>query len=272
MSTYDNGNRRPLPEFQRPPIGAGIAAMTLVLLLACGSKGSSGGGAGGSSASGGHAGGTGGDSGSGGADSGTGGGDAGGGHPGATGGAPGTGGAAAGGRGGVTGSGGSGSGGTGGRDISPVVCGSTMCPLTYQCCNTCDGARACAPTCTLPVCPDAGAGGSGGIGPQDASQTDAESDAPGSLRCGTMTCGPQEACVTPPGPGTCLMPDAGRCPTGTSLSGSCCLPPLDPSCVAIDRPCSGPTVTCACFSVDPCGSQRCAAASLQGRNVMCHGA
>ena len=69
-----------------------------------------------------------------------------------------------------------------------------------------------------------------------------------------------------------MMPDAGHCPSGTSLSGNCCVPPLDPKCVAIDRPCSGPTITCACFSVDPCGTQLCAAASFDGRVVMCHGA
>lgn len=274
MFTYDDRSGRVPREICRTPIGAGVAAMALVFVLACSSKDSSGSGAGGSSASGGHPGGTGGDSGSGGSDSG-------GGHQGATGGAPGSGGSGTGGRGGITGNGGGGSGGvkgtggapgTGGHDISPVICGNGMCQLTFQCCIACDGSRACAPTCTSPVCPDAGAGGSGGMGPVDAAQTDAHSDAPGSLSCGTMTCGPQEACVHPPGPGTCLMPDGGQCPTGTSLSGSCCLPPLTPSCVAIDRPCSGPTVTCACFSVNPCGSQICAAASFQGRDVMCHGA
>jgi hypothetical protein len=184
--------------FRHPSIGSVVATTALMLVLACGSKGSSGSGAGGSSASGGHPRGAGGDSGSG---SGTGGG-----------------------VGGITGSGGGGS------------------------------------------------GGSGGMDPADAAPTDAESDASGSLRCGTMTCGPREACVHPPGPGTCLMPDGGQCPMGTSLLGGCCLPPLDPSCVAIDRPCTGPTATCACFSVNPCGSQLCVGASFQGRDVMCHGA
>jgi hypothetical protein len=258
------------PEFRVPRIGARLAALALVSVLACSSKESSGSGSGGGSASGGHTGGSGGDSGSGGADSG-------GGQKGATGGVTGTGGSGTGGSGGITGSDGGmrGTGGvrgTGGSEISPVSCGNVMCAFGYQCCFACDGSRGCASTCTSPVCPDAGAGGSGGTGPVDAAQTDAEIDAAGWLRCGTMTCGPQEACVTPPGPGNCLMPDGGLCPTGTSLSGSCCLPPLDPSCVAIDRPCSGPTVTCACFSVNPCGSQLCAGASFQERNVMCHGA
>jgi hypothetical protein len=31
-------------------------------------------------------------------------------------------------------------------------------------------------------------------------------------------------------------------------------------------------VTCACFSTNPCSPQLCAAASFQGRAVMCHGA
>lgn len=272
MFTYDERSGR---EFPRPPIGAGVVAMVLMFVLACSSKDSPGTGTGGSSASGGHKGGTGGESASGGADSG-------GGHQGETGGALGSGGSGTGGRGGIIGSGGGSGGsggvkgsggaiGTGGHEISPVICGNAMCPLSFQCCIACDGSRACAPACTSPVCPDAGSGGSGGRSPVDASTTDAESDAPGSLRCGTMTCGPQEACVTPPGPGTCAMPDGGHCPTGTSLSGSCCLPPLDPSCVAIDRSCSGPTVTWACFSVSPCGSQVCIGASFQGRNVMCHG-
>ena len=205
MFTCDDRRGRMLPEFRRPPIGGGVAALALVLLLACSSNDAAGRGEGGSSAGGGHAGGTGGDSGSGGA--------------------------GPAGRGGVT-----------------------------------------APSCSTLICIDAGAGGNGGTGPADAGQSDAANDASGALACGTMTCGPQEACVHPPGPGTCLMPDAGQCPSGTSLSGGCCLPPLIPSCVAIDRPCSGSTVTCACFSVNPCAPQLCAAASFQGRVVMCHGA
>jgi hypothetical protein len=241
-------------------IGRFGVSLALLVVVACGSKASSGSGTGGSSGTGG------------GSDAGSGGADSDGGHQGATGGLPGTGGANAGGRGGVSGGSGGmngtgGAPGTGGHDISPVSCGNGMCPLTFQCCVSCDGSYACAATCTSPVCTDAGAGGDGGA---DAGQVDANSD--GALRCGSMTCGPQEACVHPPGPGTCLMPDAGQCPSGTSVSGNCCLPPLDPRCVALDRPCSGPTVTCACFSVDPCGSQLCAAASFDGRVVMCHGA
>ena len=251
MFTRDDRRDPMRPEVRRSPLADGLAAMAMVLVLACSSNNSSGTGAGGGSAPGGHAGGAGGDSGSGGS--------------------------GAGGRGGGTGNGGGGSGGltgtggvlgTGGHDISPVVCGNALCPLTYHCCIGCNGAPACAPACTGFVCPDAGAGGSGGTGPADAAQPDAA----GSLACGTMTCGLQQACVHPPGPGTCLMPDGGQCPSGTSLSGGCCLPPLIPSCVAIDRPCSGPTVTCACFSVNPCSPQLCAGASFQGRVVMCHGA
>src|SRR3954452_18254476 len=172
----------------------------------------------------------------------------------------------AGGSGGVTGTGGILR--TRGHDIPPDVSENRYCPWTYNCCVGCNGVPACAPACTGFVCPDAGAGGNGGTGPADAGQPDAA----GSLACGTMTCGPQQACVHPPGPGTCLMPDGGQCPSGTSLSSGCCLPPLIPSCVAIDRPCSGATVTCACFSVNPCSPQLCAGASFQSRVVMCHGA
>ena len=60
------------------------------------------------------------------------------------------------GSGGLSGSGGmkgpGGAPGTGGHDISPVVCGTGMCPLSFQCCVSCDGAHTCAPTCTSPVC------------------------------------------------------------------------------------------------------------------------
>jgi len=273
MSARDDRDRRGLNERRTAPVTAGMALMVLGLVAACNSS-SSGARTDGGAASGGYSGGTGGDPGSGGAEP-TGG------HQGATGGVPGSGGSGTGGRGGGAGTGSGGGGGldgaggypgTGGHDISPVPCGSTMCPLTFVCCDACDGARTCSPTCTPPTCPDGGAGGGGGMSAVDAGQTDAQSDAAGSLPCGTMTCGPQEACVTPPGPGTCLMPDGGQCPVGTSLTGGCCLPRLDPSCVAIDRPCNASAVTCACFSKDPCGSSLCAAATIQGRNVMCHGA
>jgi hypothetical protein len=40
----------------------------------------------------------------------------------------------------------------------------------------------------------------------------------------------------------------------------------------IDRPCSGATVTCACFSTNPCAPQLCSGATFQGRIVTCHGA
>jgi hypothetical protein len=251
-----NDRRGPLPRvFRCSSLGAGVVGTALILVLACSSNDAAGTGAGGSSASGGHAGGTGGDAGGGGS--------------------------VAAGRGGVSGKGGGGSGGVtgaggivgvGGHDISPVLCGNGFCPLTFQCCVGCNGAPTCAPSCAGFACTDAGAGGNGGAGPADAAEPDAANDASAALACGTMTCGPQEACVHPPGPGTCLMPDGGQCPSGTSLMGGCCLPPLIPSCVAIDRPCSGPTVTCACFSTNPCGSQLCAGASFQGRVVMCHGA
>jgi hypothetical protein len=255
MDTCDDRRDRMPQELWRPPFVVAVAATALVFVLACSSNDAAATGAGGSSGSGGRAGGTGGDSGGGGS---------------GTAGRGGVTGNAGGGSGGVTGAGGVL--GAGGYEIFPVICGNGICLLTYQCCVGCNGASTCAPSCAGFVCTDAGAGGNGGAGPADAAEPDAANDASGALACGTMTCGPQEACVHPPGPGTCLMPDGGQCPSGTSLMAGCCLPPLIPSCVAIDRACSGPTVTCACFSTDPCGSQRCAAASIQGRVVMCHGA
>ena len=53
------------------------------------------------------------------------------------------------------------------------------------------------------------------------------------------------------------------------------LAPDKPACVTIDRPCSGTTVTCSCFSVDPCDAHltnACAASLIQGRDIECHGA
>jgi len=96
----------------------------------------------------------------------------------------------------------------------------------------------------------------------------------GSIPCGTTTCGPDQACVHPPKGGTCLLPDAGQCPSGTSAMGNppCCLAPDNPACVTIDRPCSGATVSCSCFSVDPCDAHltnACAGAMIQGRDIAC---
>jgi hypothetical protein len=218
----------------RRPLGAAALAVVLASALACSSQ-EGGSGAGGSGSGG---------SGAGGSVAGAGGRLGSGGSSGA------------GGHGGMIGSGGAL--GIGGHDISPVICGTTTCALGSQCCVGCNGARSCAPACTSPVCPvDAGGG-----------------DASGAIPCGTTTCAANEACVHPPGPGTCLMPtpDGGQCPNGTSLQGSCCLPPDHPSCVRIDGPCSGPTLSCACFSVDPCGAQSCAAAIFRGRDVTCLGA
>lgn len=98
-----------------------------------------------------------------------------------------------------------------------------------------------------------------------------------SIPCGQTTCGPQQACVHPPVGGACLMPDAGQCPAGTSPLGNppCCLPPDKPTCVTIDRPCSGTTVSCSCFSVDPCDAHltnACGGAMIVGRDIQCRGA
>lgn len=96
-----------------------------------------------------------------------------------------------------------------------------------------------------------------------------------SIPCGKTTCGPQQACVHPPVGGNCLMPDAGQCPAGTSAMGNCCLPPDNPSCVTIDLACSSPTVSCSCFSVDPCNAHLtnpCAASTIVGRDIQCRGA
>ena len=57
MFTCDDRRGQMLPEFRRSPFGVGVAAMALVLLLACSSNDPAGTGAGGSSAPGGHAGG-----------------------------------------------------------------------------------------------------------------------------------------------------------------------------------------------------------------------
>lgn len=98
-----------------------------------------------------------------------------------------------------------------------------------------------------------------------------------SIPCGMTTCGPQQACVHPPVGGACLMPDAGQCPAGTSPMGSppCCLPPDNPTCVTIDRPCNAATVSCSCFTVDPCNAHltnACAASTIVGRDIQCRGA
>jgi hypothetical protein len=213
-----------------------------------------------------------------------------------------TGGAATGGRGGMAGAGAQ-VGGTGGQEIAPVPCGLSMCAFGLRCCVGCDGSMTCAGACTGIVCPtDAGAdagppvscGGrtcgtdelccgppscgtctnmlSGAHCPSVCGALDGGADAAaGWIPCGAGSCGPLEACVHPPRGGTCTMPDAGVCPVGTTVQGGCCLPPDDPKCVTIDRACDGPTVTCACFSKDPCGAG-CGSASITGRDVACAGA
>lgn len=221
------------------------------------------------------------------------------------------GGSSTGGRGGSSSGGAAGAGmqvtGSGGHDIGPIVCGSTMCSFGLQCCHGCDGSTSCGGACPAPVCPtDAGAdaGGDGGVavscggavcgaddfccGPPSCGfcanklsgvhcvatcpAVDGSTDAPaGTITCGTGSCGPLEACVHPPRGGTCVMPDAGVCPPGTSAVNGCCYPPDDPRCVSIDVACSGPTLTCGCFSKDPCGSG-CGGALINGRDIACAGA
>jgi hypothetical protein len=61
-------------------------------------------------------------------------------------------------------SGGGGASGAGGHEIGPVVCGTMVCPLTYQCCTGCDGSRSCAAACTGLACAAGGAPGAGGSG------------------------------------------------------------------------------------------------------------
>jgi len=164
----------------------------------------------------------------------------------------GSGGSATGGAGGMAGTIGQVS-GTGGHDIAPVMCGTSTCPLGSQCCHACDGTMTCAGSCAGFVCPaDAG--------------TDASA-----IPCGGGSCGPLEACVHPPRGGTCNMPEAGGCPADTILQGGCCWPPDAPACVTIDRACNAPTVTCGCFSKDPCGGG-CASALITGRDIACSGA
>jgi hypothetical protein len=90
----------------------------------------------------------------------------------------------------------------------------------------------------------------------------------GGASCGQMTCGASQACVHPSPGGTCNMPDGGVCPTGTILSGSCCIPPDNPTCVTIDGTC-GASLTCSCFSKNPCTVGACVDAQIQGRDVSC---
>ena len=190
--------------------------------------------------------------------------------------------------------------GTGGHEIGPALCGDTTCALGSQCCKACDGSMTCAGSCAAVVCPaDAGADASDGppvvcagvtcgadqfcCGPPSCGACrsifsgancaslcpalDGGADA-GSIACGTGSCGPLEACVHPAQGGTCTMPDAGVCPPGTTVRNGCCLPPDAPKCVAIDRACNGPTLTCACFSKDPCGID-CGGAFITGHDVVC---
>ena len=164
--------------------------------------------------------------------------------------------------GGGAGSGGMLAGGTGGGGragaggSAPVQCAGQTCGTDEACC----GPSSCG------VCKNKF---EGGLCPPLCPALDAGVDAPaGSIACGSGSCGPLEACVHPPGGGTCLMPDAGACPSGTSVQGGCCLPPDNPRCVSLDQACSGPTVTCACFSRDPCGGG-CASAAITGRDIAC---
>jgi hypothetical protein len=138
-------------------------------------------------------------------------------------------------------------------EVLGEVCGTTRCQAGYPCC-ACYGF-----SCSLirGQCP---------------------SIACEPIPCGAKTCTPgSEACVHPPRGGTCTMPDAGQCPPGTGPESSggvtCCLPPDNPRCVAIDRPCDGPGVSCACFSVDPCGSpaKACTGALIRGGDIQCRG-
>ena len=190
--------------------------------------------------------------------------------------------------------------GTGGHDIAPVMCGTGYCQLGLQCCHGCDGSTTCAASCAGFVCPaDAGADASDGApvicagvtcgadefccGPPSCGTCrsiysgancgslcpalDGGADA-GWIPCGVGSCGPLEACVHPSQGGTCTMPDGGVCPTGTTVQNGCCLPPDAPKCVTIDQACNGPTVTCACFSKDPCGVD-CGGAFITGHDVLC---
>jgi hypothetical protein len=92
----------------------------------------------------------------------------------------------------------------------------------------------------------------------------------GGVSCGQMTCGAAQACVHPSPGGTCMMPDGGVCPPGTTLSPNppCCVPPDNPACVTIDAAC-GSTLTCACFSREPCTIGSCLDAAIAGRDVSC---
>lgn len=165
------------------------------------------------------------------------------------------------------GAGGAGGTGPAGADASSIderssdapvsVCGGQRCAsANTACCSDCQGGFSCSligAFCPTTQCPPP------------------VTDGGGPIVCGSVTCGAQEACVHPAPGGTCVMPDAGHCPAGTSLVSGCCFPPDHPRCVAIDRPCNSSAVTCACFSTDPCGSSSnaCNGALIQGRDVHC---
>lgn len=136
-------------------------------------------------------------------------------------------------------------------EVSGEVCGTTRCQAGYPCCRcfgySCSLIRGQCPAINCPAIP-----------------------------CGTTMCTPgAEACVHPSRGGTCTMPDAGQCPAGTAPESSggvtCCLPPDKPKCIAIDRPCDGPGISCSCFSVDPCGSSTnaCGGALIEGGDIKC---
>ena len=155
---------------------------------------------------------------------------------------------------------------TNARDVLGNLCGTQRCAApNTACCDNCNGGVSCSvigPFCPAVQCPPL---------PVDAG-TDANG---GAIACGATTCNVQQACVHPPQGGTCLMPDAGQCPAGTSVISGCCLPPDNPSCVVIDRPCSGTTLSCSCFTVDPCDknlTNACASSLIRGRDIQCHGA
>jgi hypothetical protein len=148
------------------------------------------------------------------------------------------------------------------NDAPRSVCGGQQCAAaTTACCSNCQGGFSCSligAFCPAVQCPPPA--------------PDGGSDASGApLVCGTVTCGAQQACVHPAAGGTCVMPDAGLCPAGTSNMLGCCVPPDHPSCVTIDRPCNTSSVTCGCFSVDPCdpSSNACPGALIQGRDIRC---
>lgn len=145
-------------------------------------------------------------------------------------------------------------------DAPGSICGGQRCAsANTACCSNCQGGFSCSligAFCPAVQCrPVDGGPDVGG----------------GTLPCGTETCGVQQSCVHPAPGGTCVMPDAGQCPAGTSIMSGCCFPPDHPRCVSLDGPCNSAAVSCSCFSTDPCGpsSNACTGAIIQGRDVRC---